>query len=181
MTNKKHYIDNDVFFKAMSEWKLDVIIARNKNQPDPPVTDYIGECFLKICENIKYRPNFINYTYHDDMVSDGLESCLLYAHNFNPDKSKNAFSYFTQIVFYAYVRRIKKEQKQSFVRYKVIEHEGLLNNTANHIETADESDKKILTAYTDYLKSHDHYGEMIEKQKKKREKKKQVGGLEDFL
>ena len=86
-----------------------------------PVTDYIGECFLKIATHLSYRPNFINYTYREDMIADGIENCLQYVSNFNAEKSKNPFAYFTQIIYYAFLRRIAKEKKQTHIRNKMIE------------------------------------------------------------
>ena len=114
---KPHYVDNKKFLQAMIDWR--------ETWPDeeniPPVTDYIGECFLKIATHLSYRPNFINYTYRDEMISDGIENCLQYVKNFNPEKSKNPFAYFTQIIYYAFLRRIQKEKKQSHVKNKIIE------------------------------------------------------------
>ena len=109
----KHYVDNKKFLAAMIEWKETCEEAQKKNGDIPPVTNYIGECFLKIATHLSYRPNFINYTYRDDMISDGIENCLQYVNNFNPEKSNNPFAYFTQIIYYAFLRRIAKEKKQS--------------------------------------------------------------------
>ena len=122
MAKKKgtHYVDNKKFLQAMIEWR--------ESWPDeeniPPVTNYIGECFLKIATHLSYKPNFINYTYREDMISDGIENCLQYVKNFNPEKSKNPFAYFTQIIYYAFLRRIAKEKKQSHVRNKMIERDA---------------------------------------------------------
>ena len=96
-----------------------------KAKEKPPVTNYIGECFLKIANHLSYRPNFINYTYRDDMISDGIENCLQYMYNFNPDKSKNPFAYFTQIIYYAFIRRIQKEKKQTLIKNKLISNVGV--------------------------------------------------------
>ena len=65
---------------------------------------------FKIANGLSYRPNFINYTYRQEMISDGIENCLQYIHNFDPEKSKNPFAYFTQIIYYAFIRRIQKEK-----------------------------------------------------------------------
>ena len=122
MAKKKsiHYVDNKRFLQAMIDWR--------ESWPDeeniPPVTNYIGECFLKIATHLSYKPNFINYTYREDMISDGIENCLQYVKNFNPEKSKNPFAYFTQIIYYAFLRRIAKEKKQSHVRNKMIERDA---------------------------------------------------------
>ena len=93
----------------------------------PDVTNYIGECFLKIANHLSYRPNFINYTFRDDMISDGIENCLQYMDNFNPDKSNNPFAYFTQIIYYAFIRRIQKEKKQIQIKSKLIQNTGVEN------------------------------------------------------
>ena len=98
---------------------------RSKHWPGkPPITNYLGECFLKIATHLSYKPNFINYTYREDMISDGIENCLQYVKNFNPEKSKNPFAYFTQIIYYAFLRRIAKEKKQSHVKNKMIERDA---------------------------------------------------------
>ena len=124
MSKKKktvHYIDNVKFLQAMKEWKESYKEAEETGEPTPQVTNYIGECFLKIANGLSYRPNFINYTYRSEMVSDGIENCLQYIHNFDPDKSNNPFSYFTQIIYYAFLRRIQKEKKQTHIKNKMIE------------------------------------------------------------
>jgi len=125
MAKKKsiHYVDNKEFLQAMIEWREQYDIAVEEDRLTPPVTNYIGECFLKIATHLAYRPNFINYTYRDEMVSDGIENCLQYVKNFNPEKSNNPFAYFTQIIYYAFLRRIAKEKKQSHVKNKIIEKE----------------------------------------------------------
>ena len=116
-----HYIDNKMFYAEMVKWKKEWKKAKKAEQPLPPVTDYIGRCFLAIAERLSYRPNFINYPYRDEMVGDGIENCLMYAANFDPTKSKNPFSYFTQIIYYAFIRRIQKEKKQNYIKFKCIE------------------------------------------------------------
>ena len=105
----------------MVEWKKLVLEAEECGEERPPVTDYIAESFLKIAEHLSYRPNFMNYHYREEMVGDGIENCLMYAHNFDPEKSKNPFSYFTQIIYFAFLRRIEKEKKQSYIKYKIME------------------------------------------------------------
>ena len=82
----------------------------------------MGECFYKIATHLSYRPNFINYTYREEMVGDGIENCIRYAKNFNPEKSKNPFAYFTQIIYYAFLRRIAKEKKQTTIKEKIVQN-----------------------------------------------------------
>ena len=124
---KPHYVDNKKFLEAMIEYRDNCEKAKNRNRKKPEVTNYIGECFLKIANHLSYRPNFINYTFRDDMISDGIENCLQYMDNFNPDKSNNPFAYFTQIIYYAFIRRIQKEKKQIQIKSKLIANTGVEN------------------------------------------------------
>ena len=121
---KPHYVDNKKFLQAMVEYRNLRIKAEEESKKRPQVTNYIGECYLKIANHLSYRPNFINYTYRDDMISDGIENCLQYMDNFDPEKSKNPFAYFTQIIYYAFIRRIQKEKKQQQVKQKMIANFG---------------------------------------------------------
>ena len=121
---KPHYVDNKKFLVAMTDYRELRIKAEEEGQKRPQVTNYIGECYLKIANHLSYRPNFINYTYRDDMISDGIENCLQYMDNFDPEKSKNPFAYFTQIIYYAFIRRIQKEKKQQQVKQKMIANFG---------------------------------------------------------
>ena len=121
---KPHYVDNKKFLVAMTEYRDLRIKAEEEGKKRPQVTNYIGECYLKIANHLSYRPNFINYTYRDDMISDGIENCLQYMDNFDPAKSKNPFAYFTQIIYYAFIRRIQKEKKQQEVKQKMIANFG---------------------------------------------------------
>lgn len=126
-TKQKHYINNADFLAALIEFKrLSKLAVKNKTEP-PPIPNYIGECFMKIAEGLSHKPNFINYTYRDEMISDGIENCLMYFANFDPAKSKNPFAYFTQIIYFAFLRRISKEKKQTYVKYKATEQMGILD------------------------------------------------------
>ena len=124
---KPHYVDNKKFLEAMVEYREKCTNAEEQKESKPDVTNYIGECFLKIANHLSYRPNFINYTFRDDMISDGIENCLQYMSNFNPEKSNNPFAYFTQIIYYAFIRRIQKEKKQMLIKSKLIANAGAEN------------------------------------------------------
>ena len=117
----EHYVNNKEFTQAVAEFNEKVKLAESKGKTPPQMSNYIGECIYKIATRLSTRPNFINYTYRDEMISDGIENCLQYVKNFNPEKSKNPFAYFTQIIYYAFIRRIQKEKKQGHVRNKMIE------------------------------------------------------------
>ena len=118
---KQHYVNNKQFLEAITEWKETVKDAESLGEERPPVTDYIGECFLKIANHLSYKPNFVNYMFKDDMICDGIENCVRYVHNFSPEKSKNPFAYFTQIIYYAFLRRIQHEKKQLEIKNKILE------------------------------------------------------------
>lgn len=118
---KDHYIDNKAFYAEMVAWKELCKEAEETDEERPPITNYIGECFMNIAEHLSRKANFMNYPYREEMVSDGIENCLMYAHNFDPQKSKNPFSYFTQIIYYAFLRRIEKEKKQAYIKLKMTE------------------------------------------------------------
>lgn len=120
--NNDHYVDNKQFLAEMIKWKKEIREAEDSGDDRPPVSNYIGECFLKIAERLCSKSNFMNYPYKDEMIGDGIENCLMYAHNFNPRKSKNPFSYFTQIIYYAFLRRIEREKKQAYIKFKLTEN-----------------------------------------------------------
>ena len=122
--SKEHYVNNKEFLTAIIEYKDNVEIAKIKGLKKPAVGEYIGGCFLKIAQHLSYRPNFINYMYKDDMVCDGIENCIQYIDNFDPAKSRNPFAYFTQIVYYAFLRRIAKEKRQMDIKDKILEKSG---------------------------------------------------------
>ena len=161
-----HYVDNKRFHQAMIEWKEKCKDAEEAGDDVPRISDYIGECFLKIANGLSYRPNFINYTYRQEMISDGIENCLQYIHNFDPDKSGNPFSYFTQIIFYAFLRRIKKEKKQTYVKQKLIAE----MDVDAFMEAGE--DGEGTNQYIEYMKKNQQLDPYFEaKEKKKKEKK----------
>ena len=127
---KQHYVDNSKLLEVMSEYREQYLVAKDNDIEPPPIPDYAGECFLKIAEKLSHRPNFINYAFREEMVSDGIENCVMYANNFNPEKSQNPFAYFTQIIYYAFLRRIEKEKKQLYIKYKTMnEFDSLEENS----------------------------------------------------
>ena len=120
----EHYVNNKEEMCIRDRYKADVKEAEEKGDPKPRITNYLGECFVKIATHLSYKPNFVNYMFREDMISDGIENCVQYIHNFNPEKSTNPFAYFTQIIHYAFLRRIQKEKKQMEIREKIIEKSG---------------------------------------------------------
>jgi len=126
MPRKKseHYVNNKELLEALIVYRGKVAHAKENDLPKPRITNYLGSCFLKIATHLSYKPNFVNYMFRDDMISDGIENCVQYIHNFDPEKSRNPFAYFTQIIHYAFLRRIQKEKKQLDIKNKIIEKTG---------------------------------------------------------
>ena len=120
----EHYVNNKEFLAALIKYREDKEIAVLQNKPKPPIPRYIGECFLKIANHLSFKPNFVNYMFKEDMISDGIENCVNYIHNFNPEKSQNPFAYFTQIIHYAFLRRIQREKRQLEIKNKILENSG---------------------------------------------------------
>jgi len=180
-TKKEHYVNNKEFLEAMKVYRKAVNKAKREKKPKPPVTDYIGSCFLKIANHLSYRPNFINYTFRDDMISDGIENCLQYLDNFNPTKSNNPFAYFTQIIYYAFVRRIQKEKKQVTIKNRLITESNYDDMTLQPGE-----DKEFKNQFTEFLKKNMPVEEQqkiadANAKKKKKRKKKTTSTLNYFL
>ena len=120
----EHYVNNKEFLAALIKHRENIEIAEIQGKEKPRIPRYIGECFLKIATHLSFKPNFVNYMFKEDMVSDGIENCVQYIHNFNPEKSQNPFAYFTQIIHYAFLRRIQKEKKQLEIKNKILEKTG---------------------------------------------------------
>ena len=139
----EHYVNNKEFLAALIKYREDKEIAEIRGLPKPVIPRYIGECFLKIANHLSFKPNFVNYMFKEDMISDGIENCVQYIHNFNPEKSQNPFAYFTQIIHYAFLRRIQREKRQLEIKNKILEKSG-------YSEVFDDSNKIDGDNYSDY-------------------------------
>jgi|TARA_Y100001937_G_C7070790_1_gene308269 hypothetical protein len=149
----EHYVNNKDFLAALEDYFIKVKRAEEKGLTKPQIPRYIGECFLKIANHLSYKPNFVNYMFKDDMICDGIENCVRYIHNFNPDKSKNPFAYFTQIIYYAFLRRISQEKKQLEIKNKILEKTNFdevfdaneidINNYADYNQIKDNVHSKL--------------------------------------
>lgn len=129
-SKKAHYVNNKEFSQAVYDYASLVKEAKENDQQNPIVTDYIASCFLKIAEGLSHRPNFVRYTYREEMVMDAVENCLKAISNYNIEAATrtgkpNAFSYFTQICYFAFIRRITKEKKQQDIKFRFIEKMGI--------------------------------------------------------
>lgn len=170
----KHYINNADFLKALIDYRDACDEAKRTDKPDPIVPNYIGECFIKIAEHLSRKPNFVSYSFRDEMIADGIENCIMYFRNFNPDKSNNPFAYFTQIIYFAFLRRISREKKQLYVKYKATEQFGILDE-GEMFEDAEGNMQQFVM--------YDNIAEFIHtfEENKKAKKKTKTKGLENFI
>ena len=139
----EHYVNNKEFLEALVIYRAQCARAEEAGESRPRITNYLGSCFLKIATHLSYKPNFVNYMFREDMICDGIENCLQYIDNFNPEKSSNPFAYFTQIIYYAFLRRIQKEKKQMEIKNKILEKSG-------YNEVFDDSNRIDGDKYSDY-------------------------------
>ena len=185
--DKPHYVNNKLFSQSVVDYVTLANEARDKQEDEPIITEYIGTCFLKIAEGLSHKPNFVGYTYREEMVMDAVENCIKAIMNYDVKKATrtglpNAFAYFTQITYYAFLRRIAKEKKQQDIKEKYIDHAG----AGAFMDIADHPDPNGIVDRVRYksqqIRERDNkikeYGKEL---KKKRAKKKITGGLEKFL
>ena len=173
--SKKHYVNNADFLVALIDYKKRCKDAAKSHKEDPPIPNYVGECFLKIAEHLSRKPNFVSYSFRDEMIADGIENCIQYFRNFDETKSKNPFAYFTQIIYFAFLRRIGKEKKQTYVKYKATEMIGILDEF-EMLEFEDGTTKQF--------ELYENISEFIENYEEAKENKKAVKkpkGIEKFL
>ena len=142
-----NYINNADFLIAIKEYK-----AALAADPNVRVPEYIGKCLYDIATKFSMKPNFYGYSFRDEMVSDGIENCLMYINNFDPEKSSNPFSYFTQIVYYAFLRRIMKEKKQSYIKHKLIQE-----MPTEAFELQDHDDSDLASSYAAFVQVNNSF------------------------
>lgn len=182
MTSKKkknHYVDNERFLNEIVEYKKKIAEAKEQGLEKPRVSEYIGKCIYLIAENLSHKPRFMNYSFRDELVSDAIENCFLYFDNFNPDKGSNPFAYFTQIIYYAFHRRISKEEKNRYIIYKKFQESVL--DTSDAALMIDSDDNHLISSTM-----YDNLNEFIKKfegrEAEKKEKRKAAKeGLDKFF
>ncbi len=180
----KQYIDNAVFLKSLKEYKRDVNKAKRSKEDKPRVPEYVGECLLKIANHLSFKPNFIGYTFREDMVSEGVRTCLQYIDNFNPKISKNPFSYFTQIIYFSFLQKIQTEKKQTYIKNEIIQNMPFDTFDTQQYNSVGET---VNAYFTDLRKNNNaEYSASIEKviakrKQKREEKKAQKNKLEIFM
>lgn len=176
-----HYVDNKQLYKCIVEYRTAVLESKKTGTPKPKIPEYIGECVLLIANRLSTKPNFINYPFREEMVSDGIENCICYIDNFDPFKSDNPFAYFTQIIYFAFLRRIQKEKKQLYIKHKTLENSLIFNELITQGKSEDKDITASLNDLTndnmfDFIKS---FEEGLDEQKAKRKGNKK--GIEKFV
>jgi len=151
----KNYINNKTLYTSMIEHRTKLNNALLENKSKPQVSNYIGQSILLICNNLAKKPNFSGYTYKQDMISDGIMDCIAAVDNFDPDRTNNPFAYFTQIAWNAFIRRIQKEKKQTYIKHKNFENSFLMNELWNDFENihlkANEYSSEVVRSYENKL------------------------------
>lgn len=168
-TKTNYYIDNKEFFLEMAEYRKEYLLSLENNEPKPRISESIGSKFLKIAYKLSNKGNFVGYTFKDEMVGNAIENMLKYAHNFNPDKTNNAFAYFTQIAWYAFVRRIIIEKKMYTTKAKMVQN-MVINDFVLDDRQEHDLNSEYQNSYVDYLM--DYYDYNIENEPKKEVKPK---------
>lgn len=171
--DRQHYVTNDELYLALIEYRKEIQHAEENNEPKPIVTDYIAECLVKIANKLANMSNFSKYPFRDEMIADAIENCLKYVDRFDPDKSKNPFAYYTQICWYAFIRRIDMEQRYLYDKYSLV-RSALLHDI--HEEDADFVRVKYGSNHSDDLMND--FMDRYEAKKKKKKKKKEKTSLE---
>lgn len=181
-TKAVHYVDNVKFLQEMILYRNACFEAKEQGVLEPQISEYVGECFLKIANRLSFRPNFINYAFREDMISDGIENCVQYIRNFDPARSKNPFAYFTQIIYYAFIRRIQKEKKQLYIKYKQMEDTASLHDNIELSEQDKYDGNYNQEMMTQDQKSsmYDFIGNFEDSKKKKKKKKPKKSTILDF-
>lgn len=122
---RNNYINNKDFHKALSEFHEKLAISIQEGKQKPPISNYIGQSILQICNNLARKPNFYGYTYKEEMVEDGILDCIAAVEKYNPNKTQNPFAYFTQIAWNAFIRRIYKEKKETYTKHKNFQNQHM--------------------------------------------------------
>jgi hypothetical protein len=175
---KQHYVNNKQFYEAILEYKKQCEDAAQKGLDEPRISNYIGECIYKIAEKLSTKPCFIGYSFRDEMISDGVENCILYFKDYNPNIGSNPFAYFTQVIYYAFIRRISKEEKHRYTLYKNFQEVLLSNHDTSLL--VDTEDKNVLPKQL-YDNINVFMAKYEKKETDKKEKRKQVKqGLQKF-
>ena len=172
-----HYVNNAQMLESIKDYREKLLAARANSTEIPRIPEYLGECIMKIATGLSRKSNFINYSYKDDMILDGIENCVHCIHSFDPEKSSNPFSYFTQVIYFAFLRRIAKEKKQSYIKGKLIQDMAFDSfDLQGHDDDVD-----FKNAYTAFIQANSNFDDSFIKNKEKKKKEKLRQSLINFI
>lgn len=172
-----HYVNNAELLEYLKQYKAQLKLARAEGREEPRIPEYFGECILKIATRLSHKANFINYSYRDDMILDGIENCMQCVDSFNPEISSNPFSYFTQVIYYAFLRRIAKEKKQSYIKGKLIQE---MPFESFELQGHDE-DQDFMNTYNAFIQANQNFDDSFMKKKEKKKETPKMTSLENFI
>lgn len=182
--DRPHYVDNKKFYEEIVKYKEAVAKAKEEGREEPRLSNYIGECIYKIADKLSYKPCFMNYSFREEMVDDGIENCIMYFKDFDPNKTQNPFAYFTQVIYYAFLRRIAKEERNRYTTYKYFQetmiNPGLAEVSFDDIDTGGSGEHGHLIPKKMYDNITDFMDRFERKEAEKKKKRKELKGLQKF-
>lgn len=175
---KKHYVENKKLYTVMLQYKTECNEALKNNTKKPVIPAYAGECIMHIANRLSTKPNFANYPFREDMIGDGIENCITYFDNFDPERYSNPFAYFTQIIYYAFIRKIQKEKKHLYVKQKTLQNSALFGMLEQN-DSSDGEIHQIIDLDNEYMSNlvKDFETKLADKKRKK----KAAEGVEKFM
>ncbi len=188
MTQRKkpnHYVDNEKLYLAMKDFieKYNKAVAEGTQLPQP--SNYIGKSVTDIAEGWARSPKFNRYTFKQEMIEDGIENVFKYIHNFDPVKYSNPHAYFSQIIYFAFLRRIKLEQKDQYIKAKLLIDSSIFNGFSelSHDDMVHINDVYPMINDPDFIERYQKLKNIFEPDddKAKEDKPKKKKGIEAFL
>lgn len=164
-----NYVDNEKMLEEIKKYRENVRVNKELGLEKPRIPNYLGECIIKIANNLSHNRNFIGYSFKEEMILDGIENCVRYIGSFDPERGSNPFAYFTQVINYAFIRRITKEKKQSYVKGKLIQNYDF---SAFDMQEHDD-DEDFMRGFESFLQNNSNFDDSFIKNKEKKKKAKE--------
>lgn len=189
--DKPHYVNNAQFSEAVVQYVKHAREVQSQGLEKPQINDYVASCFLKIAEGLSHKANFVRYTYREEMMMDAVENCLKAIDNYNLETATrtgkpNAFAYFTQISWYAFLRRIEREKKQQEIKMRYLTESGIEDLISEESQNDDafrqtQAFVDELRGRIDIVKESDKSVKTYEKGQRQKRKRKVDSDLSEFI